>query len=118
MRVGVREGTETVVIFLASGIPEGELDVLAVYLDVGDIVLEDGGDIDLQAQVSADGLGGTCAQCSMRVMATMTGDVVAGAVVVVVMAGVLGRVACAHGGRGQAARLTRLRDGGSRLGRY
>lgn len=46
--VGVRERAETVVILLAGGIPEGELDVLAVDLDVGDIVLEDSGDIDLR----------------------------------------------------------------------
>jgi hypothetical protein len=47
MRVGVWERAETVVIFLASRIPEGELDVLAIDLDVGDVVLENGGDIDL-----------------------------------------------------------------------
>jgi hypothetical protein len=47
MRVGVRERAQSVVIFLASGIPEGELDVLAIDLDVGDVVLEDGGDVDL-----------------------------------------------------------------------
>jgi len=32
---------------LASGIPKSELDMLSVNLDVRDIVLEDGGDIDL-----------------------------------------------------------------------
>lgn len=48
--VGVRERTETVVIFLASRIPKGQLDVLAVNLDIGDIVLENGGDVDLQAE--------------------------------------------------------------------
>ena len=47
MRVGVGERAESVVIFLASGIPEGEFDVLAVNLDIGDIVLEDGRDVDL-----------------------------------------------------------------------
>jgi hypothetical protein len=47
VRVGVWKGTEAVVIFLAGGIPESELDVLAVNLDIGDIVLEDGGDVDL-----------------------------------------------------------------------
>jgi hypothetical protein len=50
VRVGVRKRAETVVIFLASGIPEGELDVLAVHLDIGDVVLEDGGDVDLERQ--------------------------------------------------------------------
>ena len=49
MRVWVRERSQSVVILLACGIPQGELDVLAVYLDVGDIVLEDGWDIDLFA---------------------------------------------------------------------
>lgn len=48
MGVGVGERAETVVILLAGGIPEGELDVLAVDLDVGDVVLEDGGDVDLE----------------------------------------------------------------------
>lgn len=46
--VGVGEGAEAVVIFLASGIPKGQLDVLAVNLDVGDIVFENGGDVDLR----------------------------------------------------------------------
>ena len=48
MRIGVGERAETVVIFLAGSIPEGELDVFAVNLDVGNIVLDDGGDIDLE----------------------------------------------------------------------
>ena len=48
VRVGVGERAETVVIFLASGIPKGELDVLAVNLYIGDVVLEDGGDVDLE----------------------------------------------------------------------
>ena len=51
VRVGVGEGAETVVILLAGGIPEGELDVLAVNLDIGDVVLEDGGDVDLHGSV-------------------------------------------------------------------
>jgi hypothetical protein len=52
--VGVRVGerSETVVIFLTSGIPEGELDVLAVHLDIGNVVLENGGDVDLTMCVS------------------------------------------------------------------
>lgn len=45
--VGVRQRTETVVIFLTSRIPKGEFNVLAINLDIGDIVLEDGGDVDL-----------------------------------------------------------------------
>ena len=45
--VGVGERAETVVILLAGGIPEGELDVLAIDLDIGDVVLENSGDVDL-----------------------------------------------------------------------
>lgn len=51
VRVGVREGAETVVILLASSIPKSQLNVLAVDLDVGDIVFEDGGDVDLLDKV-------------------------------------------------------------------
>lgn len=51
VRVGVGERAETVVIFLASGIPKGELDVLAVNLYIGNVVLEDGGHVDLQGSV-------------------------------------------------------------------
>jgi hypothetical protein len=47
VRVGVRERSKSVVIFLACGIPQGELDVLAVYLDIGDIVLKHSGYVDL-----------------------------------------------------------------------
>ena len=47
VRIGVGEGSETVVVLLAGGIPEGELDVLAVDLDIGDVVLKDGGNVDL-----------------------------------------------------------------------
>ena len=52
MRVGVGERSQAVVIFLASSIPEGELDVLAIDLDIGDVVLEDGGDVDLWTLMS------------------------------------------------------------------
>lgn len=48
VRVGVGERSETVIIFLASRIPKGQLDVLVVNLDVGDVVLENGGDVDLE----------------------------------------------------------------------
>jgi hypothetical protein len=48
MRVRVGQRTEAVVIFLASSIPKGELDVLAINLDIGNVVLEDGGDVDLR----------------------------------------------------------------------
>lgn len=52
MGVGVRKGSETVVVLLASRIPQGQLDVLAINLDIGDIVLENGGDVDLSACIS------------------------------------------------------------------
>jgi len=48
MRVGVRKRAQTVIVLLASGIPEGELHVLAINLDVGNVVLENGGNIDLR----------------------------------------------------------------------
>lgn len=48
MRVGVREGTKAIVVFLASSIPEGQLNVLAVDFDIGDVVLKYGGYIDLK----------------------------------------------------------------------
>ena len=48
VRVGVGEGSEPVIIFLSSRIPQGQLDVLVVDLDIGDIVLENGGDVDLE----------------------------------------------------------------------
>ena len=47
VRVRVGERTETVVVFLTGGIPERELDMTAVDLDVGNVVLEDGRDVDL-----------------------------------------------------------------------
>jgi len=43
--LGVREGTKTVVILLASGIPKTEVDGLAVDHDVGAVVVKDGGDV-------------------------------------------------------------------------
>ena len=48
MRVGVGERAETVVIFLTSRIPESELDVLAINLNIGNVILKDGGDVDLR----------------------------------------------------------------------
>lgn len=47
VRVGVGQGTQTVVILLTGGIPKGELNVLAIDLDIGDVVFEDGRDVDL-----------------------------------------------------------------------
>ena len=47
MGVGVAEGAKPVVVFLAGSIPQRELDVLSIDLYVCDVVLKDGGDIDL-----------------------------------------------------------------------
>jgi hypothetical protein len=47
MRVGVRQGTESVVVLLSGRIPESELDVLTVDFDVRDIVLEHGRHVHL-----------------------------------------------------------------------
>jgi len=48
MGVGIREGAETVIILLTGRIPQGELDVLSVNVDIGDVVLENGRDVDLR----------------------------------------------------------------------
>ena len=63
MGVGVRKGTKAVVVFLASRIPESQLDVLAIDLDIGDVVLKDGGNIDLEVVASASLLYSTCLLC-------------------------------------------------------
>jgi hypothetical protein len=47
VRVGIRQWTETVVVFLTSGIPQGKLDVFAVNLDIGDVVFKNSWDVDL-----------------------------------------------------------------------
>ena len=47
MRVGVGERAQAVVVLLAGRIPQGQLHVLAIDLDIGDVVFEDGGDVDL-----------------------------------------------------------------------
>jgi hypothetical protein len=50
--IGVRQGSETVVVLLTGRIPKCQLDVPAIDLDIGNIVLEDSGDVDLQGIVS------------------------------------------------------------------
>ena len=52
MGVGVTERAETIVVLLSGRIPQGKLDVLSIDFDVGHIVLEHGGDIDLTGDVS------------------------------------------------------------------
>ena len=48
MRVGIAEGAETIVVFLACRIPKRQLHVFSIDLDIGDVVFKDGGHIDLQ----------------------------------------------------------------------
>ena len=45
--VGVAEGSEAIVVFLAGSIPQRKLDVLAIDLDIGNVVLKHGGDVNL-----------------------------------------------------------------------
>ena len=47
--LGVAERPEPVVLLLPCGVPERELDELAVEVHVRDVVLEDGGDVRLCA---------------------------------------------------------------------
>ena len=51
MGVGVGKRSQSVVIFLTSGIPEGELDVLSINFDIGNIVFENSRNIDLGEKV-------------------------------------------------------------------
>jgi hypothetical protein len=48
MRVRIAEGAETIIVFLACRIPEHQLHVFSIDLDIGDVVFKDGGHIDLQ----------------------------------------------------------------------
>jgi hypothetical protein len=56
VRFGVGEGAQALVVFLASGIPEGELHGFAVYSTVGDVVFEDGWDVALSKLEKEDTL--------------------------------------------------------------
>ena len=48
MRIGIGQGTESVIIFLASRIPQGKFDMFSINLDIGNVVLEDSWDVDLE----------------------------------------------------------------------
>lgn len=52
--VGIREGAQAVVVFLAGRIPQGQLHLFAIYLDVGDVILEDGRHVHLGELVFAE----------------------------------------------------------------
>jgi hypothetical protein len=43
-----RSPSDSLVIFLTGGIPKSQLDPLAIHVDIGDIVLKDGGNVDLR----------------------------------------------------------------------
>lgn len=47
VRIGVRKRSQTIVIFLASRIPKGQLNVFAINFDIGNIVFKNGRDVDL-----------------------------------------------------------------------
>ena len=47
VRFGVGKGTEALIVFLAGGIPKGELYGFAVYSAVGDVVFKNGWDVAL-----------------------------------------------------------------------
>ena len=52
--VGVGEGPQSIVVLLTGRVPECELHLFAVHLDVGDVVLEHGGDVHLGELVLAE----------------------------------------------------------------
>ena len=55
VRVWVRERAQTVVILLTGGIPERELYMTSIDLDIGDVVFENGGDVDFGEGTLSDG---------------------------------------------------------------
>lgn len=52
MRVGVAERAETVIILLSGRIPQRELNVFPINFNIGNIVLEHGGNINLADNIS------------------------------------------------------------------
>jgi len=51
--LGVRERAETIIIFLTGSIPKTKVDRLAIYHDIGTVVIEDSGNV-----FSGEGIGG------------------------------------------------------------
>ena len=47
MGIWVGQRAKTIVILLSSRIPERQFNVLAIDLDIGDVIFEDSGDVDL-----------------------------------------------------------------------
>lgn len=56
VRIRVGERAQAVIVFLTCRIPKSEFDMFAINIDIGDVVLEDSGNIDLVK----GGKGGTC----------------------------------------------------------
>lgn len=52
VRIGVGKRTQAVIILLAGRIPKGELYMLTVNLDVGNVVFENSWDVNLKGGVS------------------------------------------------------------------
>ena len=46
--IWIGQRAEAIVILLTRGIPERQFNVFAIDLNIGDIILEDGGDVELQ----------------------------------------------------------------------
>lgn len=47
VRIRVGERAQAVIVFLTCRIPKSEFDMFAINIDIGDVVLEDSGNIDL-----------------------------------------------------------------------
>lgn len=54
MRFTIRKGPQAFVVFLSSGIPQCQLNGLAVYSAIGNVILEYGGDIALGDTLDGD----------------------------------------------------------------
>lgn len=39
VRIGIRQRTKSIIIFLSSGIPQRQLDSLSIYYDIGDAIM-------------------------------------------------------------------------------
>lgn len=48
----LKRGENLLVIFLTGRIPKRQLDLLSIDLDIGDVVLKNGGDVDLKETIS------------------------------------------------------------------
>lgn len=48
VRIRVGERAQAVIVFLTCRIPKSEFDMFAINIDIGDVVLEDSGNIDLR----------------------------------------------------------------------